>query len=293
MNTTLYQDKDVKLSFKKQYFALKNHINTLMWKNDFYYDLDKNLNPTGPELLSAYFTLLAKISNEEELEIMISHLKNPKMFATENPFPTIPVKNKKFSKDGNGFYGGVSSILTFITIKAIEASGDIAFAKEATLKHAFFILDAEHLKSKDIPGDFWDVYKPNSEGPSIIWNNVKKTSFTLPRQHFVPALGLIAITLFIEIIIGLDVSMSQKIVCWTLDDYEILGIKNFYLKKNYISLECMKENDEWVIKFQNEKLYYLHLHIIKKHIYTEISLSSGPSKYLLSKIQNNENESFK
>ena len=255
-----------------------------MWHDDFYYDLDKDLKPVGPELISAYFTLLARLSNEDELQTMLSHLRNPKMFATENPFPTIPVKNKKFSKDGNGFYGGVSSILTFIAIKAIEASGDMALAKECTLKHAFFILEAEHYSAKGIPADFWDLYKPNTEGPSLLWTNPKHTQFTLPRQHFVPALGLIAITLFIEIIIGFDISMSQKIVTWVLDDYELLGIKNFYLKKNYISLECTKENDTWVIKLNSDKLYYLHLIILNQKIDKNLPIPAGKCSLLPEKF---------
>ncbi len=278
------KDKDAKLSFRKQYFALKSRINKLMWHNDFYYDLDANGNPIPMEMLSSYFALLARIPDEEKTNILISHLKDPKMFGTDNPFPSVPVRCKRFSKDGNGFYGGVSSALTFIAIKAAEAAGEFSFAKECTLKHAFCMIESQLLSDKKIPDGLWEVYKPNSEGPSLYFANPKRTAYELPRQDFLPVIGVAVITLFIENVIGFSVDMFLKTVTWTLESYDQVGIENYYLKKNYISMECTRENERWEIRLNSDKLYYLKVRILGERIEKELSIPAGRCSLLPEKF---------
>ncbi len=278
------KDKETKLFFRKQYYALKSRINRMMWHNDFYYDLDASANPVPIEMLSSYFALLAKIPDEEKTNILLGHLKDPKMFGTDNPFPTIPVRHKRFSKDGNGFYGGVSSALTFITVKAIESAGDFSFAKETSLKHAFCMIESQLLVDKKIPACLWEVYKPNSEGPSLYFTNAKRTSYDLPRQDFLPAVGVIVITLFIENVIGFAVDMFLKTVTWTLESYDQVGIENYYLKKNYISMECTRANERWEIRLNSDKLYYLKVRILSENVEKELSIPAGRCSLLPEKF---------
>ena len=281
----ILKDKDLKLYYKKQNVSLKNRMNRMMWHNDFYLDLDKDANViTGSENIGAYFALLGNICDFERAEIMIAALSDKKMFATENPFPTIPVKNKRFNKDGNGFYGGVSSVLTFIVIKALASYKEDALAKEFALKHIFCIIDSDMLDDKKIPPDVWEVYKPNDEGPSLIFNNAKHSSYELPRRHFLPALGIMTITLLVENIVGFEVMMPLKSVKWTLVDYDHVGISNYYMKKNYISLECVRTDSRWEIHLDSEKLYYLTIEILGKDKKKNLSIPAGKCSILPDKF---------
>ncbi|HAL18553.1 MAG TPA: hypothetical protein DCO86_02875, partial [Spirochaetaceae bacterium] len=137
---------------------------------------------------------------------------------------------------------------------------------------------------KKIPDGLWEVYKPNSEGPSLYFANPKRTAYELPRQDFLPVIGVAVITLFIENVIGFSVDMFLKTVTWTLESYDQVGIENYYLKKNYISMECTRENERWEIRLNSDKLYYLKVRILGERIEKELSIPAGRCSLLPEKF---------
>ena len=66
----IMNDKELGFRFKRQYFSLKTRINTLMWDPDdrIYYDLDADEKRIKVKTIAAFWTLLAKIPNDDRAE---------------------------------------------------------------------------------------------------------------------------------------------------------------------------------------------------------------------------------
>lgn len=276
----ILNDKELSFRYKRLYFSLKTRINSLMWDPDdfFYYDLDVKEKRTKRKHIGAYWTLLAEIPNEERADGFIAHLSDPKMFGTENPFPTIPVSDADFSENGNGYRGGVVPFNTYMVVKGLEQYNQFEFARECAIRHLYFILDTLHPEGEET-GDVWEAYLPGKEGPSIC-----KDIPNFPKRRFIPMLGLITITLMIEDIIGLVISLPRKTVDWTMTSLEAMGIEGLSLKRNKITILSNKQARGWEIRLESEKLYYFTIEILAEKKKKTLPIPSGKCSMLIDKL---------
>jgi Neutral trehalase len=273
-------DKELSFRYKRIYFSLKTRISSMMWDSDsrFYYDLDENEVQIRNKHLGAYWTLLAEIPNDETAMYMINHLQNPEEFGTENPFPMLPVSSPYYSEKGDGYRGGVVPFFNYIVIKGLMKYNSFIFARECAIRHLYFILDTLHPDS-DKMGDVWEVYRPMQEGPSISDN----PSFS-NKNHYIAMLGLMTITLIIENIIGLDISLPRKTVNWTMQSLEAMGIEHLSLKKNDITILSNKSAKDWEIRLESEKLYYFTIEILDENRKKTLPIPSGKCSLLIEKL---------
>lgn len=276
----ILNDKELSFRYKRLYFSLKTRINSLMWDSDdhFYYDLDVKEKRTKRKHIGAYWTLLAEIPNEERADGFIAHLSDPEMFGTENPFPTIPVSDPDFSELGNGYRGGVVPFNTYMVVKGLEQYGEFEFARECSIRHLYFILDTLHPDGEET-GDVWEAYQPTKEGPSIC-NDIPD----FPTKRFIPMTGLITITLMIEDIIGLVISLPRKTVDWTMTTLEAMGIEGLSLKRNMITILSNKQPRGWEIRLESEKLYYFTIEILAEKKKKTLPIPSGKCSMLIDKL---------
>lgn len=275
----ILNDKELAFRYKRVYFALKTRINSMMWsaEDHFYYDLDENGGIVRNKHFGAFWTLLAEIPNDEYAAYLIEELKDDKEFGTDNPFPSVPVSSKYFSQDGNGFCGGVSSFMTYIIIKGLINYDSFIFARECAIRHMYFVLDTLH-PGEDKIGDAWEYYKPLIDGPAVCPDGVEN------RKRCLPSIGLVAITLVIENIIGLDISLPRKTVYWTMQDLEEMGIEQLSLKKNDITIISHKNQRGWEIRLESEKLYYFTIHILEEDKKKTLPIPSGKCSMLIDKL---------
>jgi neutral trehalase len=276
----ILNDKELSFRYKRLYFSLKTRINSLMWDPDdnFYYDLDVKGNRLKRKHIGAYWTLLAEIPNEERADKMIDLLSDPHSFGTENPFPTIPVDDPDFSEQGNGYRGGVVPFCSFVVIKGLERYGKFEFARECAIRHLYFILDTLHPDGEET-GDVWEAYLPLKEGPSVC-----SSIPDFPRRRFLPMVGLVTITLMIEDIIGLVISLPRKTVDWTMTNLEAMGIEGLSLKRNLITILSNKQPRGWEIRLESEKLYYFTIEILAEHKKKTLPIPSGKCSMLIDKL---------
>ncbi len=276
----ILNDKELSFRYKRLYFSLKTRINSMMWNGEdkFYYDLDIKENQIKRKHIGSYWTLLAEVPNEERADGFIAHLKDPKMFGTENPFPTIPVSDKDFSEDGNGYNGGVVPFSTYMVVKGLGQYNQFEFARECAIRHLYFILDTLHPDGQE-NGDIWEAYLPNREGPSLC---PSKKNF--PKRRFLPMVGLITITLMIEDIIGLVISLPRKTVDWTMTSLEVMGIEGLSLKRNMITILSNKQPRGWEIRLESEKLYYFTIEILGENKKKTLPIPSGKCSMLIDKL---------
>jgi len=222
--------------------------------------------------------LLAEIPNEERAEAMIAKLTDPDSFGTENPFPCLPVDDPDYSENGNGFNGAVVPYNTFMVVKGLERYGKFEFARECAIRHLYFILDTLHPDTEQ-PGDVWEAYLPFKEGPSV---DPSRADF--PRRRYMPAVALITVTLMIEDIIGLVISLPRKTVDWTMTNLEAMGIEGLSLKRNLITILSNKQPRGWEIRLESEKLYYFTIEILAENKKKTLPIPSGKCSMLIDKL---------
>ena len=275
----ILNDKELSFRYKRVYFALKTRINSMMWSSDdnFYYDLDENGEIIRNKHIGAYWTLLAEIPNEDYAQFLIEDLKDDKEFGSDNPFPSVPVSSKYFDENGNGYCGGVSSFMTYIVIKGLMNYDSFIFARECAIRHLYFILDTLH-PGEEKQGHAWEIYKPFVEGPATCPEGV------VNKKKYLPSIGLVTITLCIENIIGLDISLPRKTVNWTMQNLEAMGIEELSLKKNNITILSNKNQRGWEIRLESEKLYYFTISILDEDKKKTLPIPSGKCSILIDKL---------
>lgn len=142
----------------------------------------------------------------------------------------------------------------------------------------YFLLDTLHPDTDQI-GDLWEAYLPNKEGPS-------KTDEIegFPRRRLMHYAGLATITLMIENIIGLDISLPRKTVDWVMPSLEVMGIENLSLKRNTITILSNKTDRGWEIRLESEKLYYFTIEVLNEKKKKTLPIPSGKCSMLIDKM---------
>jgi neutral trehalase len=275
----ILNDKEISFRYKRHYFTLKTRINTMMWneKAGIYFDLDKKGEQIPKKTIAAFWTLLAEIPNEAKADALIEHLQNPNTFGLENPFPSLAGDEPDFDKTGGGFKGSVFPPFTFMVIKGLEKYAFYELARECSIRHLYYMLDTLHPEGKE-KGTVWEAYAPRNEGPAKWSGNP-----AFPKPLFLPYTALSTITLMIENVIGLYISLPRKTVDWIIPTLEIMGIENLSLKRNMITILSNKSGRGWEIRLESEKLYYFTIEIIGKKKKT-LPIPSGKCSMLIDKL---------
>jgi neutral trehalase len=276
----ILNDKDVSFRYKRNYFSLKTRINSLMWNDEdgFYYDLDKSGEQIRVKSIAGFWTLLAELPTEERAGRLIQKLKDPKTFGLENPFPTLSGDEPGFDERGMGFRGSVYPVFTFMVIKGLEKYERFELARECAIRHLYYMLDTLHPDGK-AKGNLFEAYAPRKEGPAQ-WPG--KENF--PRPLYLPYVGLASITLMIENVIGLSISLPRKTVDWTIPTLEIMGIEDLSLKRNMITILSNKSGRGWEIRLESEKLYYFTISILGDGKKKTLPIPSGKCSMLIEKL---------
>ena len=275
----ILNDKEIAFNYKRHYFSLKTKINQNMWNEDsgFYFDLDENMEQLKVKTIAAFWSLIAELPNDVKFEKLLAHLKNPKSFGTDNPFPSLAVDEPNFNAKGNGFCGSVFPYLTFMVIKGLEKYSAYELARAASIRHLYSILDALHPDGKT-QGNVYEAYNPTQEGAAM-WEGNEQ----FPTAMYIPYVGLSTISLMIENIVGLYISLPRKTVAWVVPTLETMGIENLALKRNLITILSNKSNRGWEIRLESEKLYYFTIDILNKKRKT-LPIPSGKCSMLIDKL---------
>jgi len=291
----ILNDKEASFQFKRSYFSLKTRINSLMWSSEdgFYYDLDKDEKQVKTKTVGGYWPLLAEIPNEDRAERLIAHLKDPKAFGTEHPFPTLAADHPDYDKRGGGYRGSVIPTFTYMVIKGLEKYNQYELARDCAIRHLYFVLDSMHQNGngeedaeeraerhggKEQRPTIWEAYQPQGEGKAV-WPGRPEW----PRPQLLAYAGLSTVALMIENIVGLYISLPRKTVDWIIPNLEIMGIENLSLKRNLVTILSNKSGRGWEIHMESEKLYYFTINVLGKKKKT-LPIPSGKCSMLIDKI---------
>ena len=276
----IMNDKELSFMYKKAYFSLKTRINSMMWdqKTGFYHDLDKDEKILPQKTIAGFWPLLAEIPNADRAETLIAHLTNKKTFGTDHPFPTLSADSRDFKESGEGYKGSVFPAMNFMVIKGLEKYQRYDLARECSIRHLYYILEALTPENKKEKGDLYEAYLPCKEGKASL-----KGKPHFPRPRYLQTVALSTIALMIENVIGLLISLPRKTVDWIIPNLEIMGIENLSLKRNLITILSNKSNRGWEIQMESEKLYYFTINILEQKKKT-LPIPSGRCSMLIDKL---------
>jgi neutral trehalase len=271
-------DKEVAFRYKREYFALKTRIQSLMWSEEdsIYYDLDRYSHQLKVKTIAAFWTLLAEIPSEDKARRLIGHLTNPQTFGGSHPFPSLAADEALYDPHGGGYRGSVLPFVNYAIIKGLERYGKIDLAREFALRHLFAMHDV--LVPDKGMGDLWDAYAPEHEAPAK-WHG--KGGF--PRKSYLPFAALSTVALVIENVLGLTISLPRKTVDWTLPVLEGMGIDNLTLRRNLVSIQTHNSDRGWEVRLESEKLYYLAIRVLGRRRKT-LPIPSGKCGILVDKL---------
>ena len=276
----ILNDKELSFRYKRQYFSIKTRINSRMWNDDmgFYLDLDESGKQLPVKTIAGFWTLLAEIPNEDKANRLIDHLKNPDTFGAENPFPSVALDEESFDERGMGFKGSVSPAFTFMIVKGLEKFARYDLARECSIRHLYYMLDTLHPEGKH-KGNLYEAYLPRRDGPAH-WPGKKGW----PRPLYLAHAALSTVTLIIENVIGLYISLPRKTVDWIVPAMEIMGIEDLSLKRNMITILSNKSGRGWEIRLESEKLYYFTVNVLDEGKKKTLPIPSGKCSMLIDKL---------
>ena len=276
----ILNDKELSFQYKKMYFSLKTRINSMMWneKTGFYHDLDKSEQMLPQKTIAGFWPLLAEIPNADKADKLIDHLTNPKTFGTDHPFPSLSADSPDFKESGEGYRGSVFPAMNFMVIKGLEKYQRYDLARECSIRHLYYILEALSPNDSKVKGDLFEAYLPTKEGRANLRGH---SNFARPRS--LQTVGLSTIALMIENVIGLIISLPRKTVDWVIPNLEIMGIENLSLKRNLITILSNKSLRGWEIQMESEKLYYFTINILDQKKKT-LPIPSGKCSMLIEKL---------
>ena len=140
------------------------------------------------------------------------------------------------------------------------------------------MLDTLHPEGNK-KGNIYEAYLPQKDGPAEM-----KGDDTFPRPMYLTYSALSAITLMIENIVGLYISLPRKTVDWIIPTLEIMGIENLSLKRNVITILSNKSGRGWEIRLESEKLYYFTINILSENKKKTLPIPSGKCSMLIDKL---------
>lgn len=270
-------NNDIEKEFGIHYEHIKKLVNKLLWDSEtgFYYDLTEQNNLSPTMHIGAYWTLLSEIIPKQNLNIFLTHLKNPDAFWRKHLIPTLAANQPEYNSNGHYWLGGVWAPTNYMVIQGLKKynqnslADSIAFNHLQNVANIYFNFTPEEEKiafEERYDDDYktiWECYAPDYETPAARWDN---TFYS--RQDFVGWSGLAPISILIENVLGFEILGNKNQIRWTLKRNDIFGIKNIQLGDQKVDLICEPMNDKQKISIKCEKPFELEIiKGIEKHIF--------------------------
>ncbi len=249
-------------SEKEKYFLemaqnIAERINNYMWdeKQGIYFDIDQWGERMGIKHIGLFWPLLAGITSKDQEAKLIAHLKNPKEFNTDLPFPALSKDNPKFKPLGNYWRGGVWAPTNFMVIKGLQERAHEDEATEFSDRYLKGLSEVFRYTNT-----LWEAYAPMKSPPRIArkFGELDESQFgpivftparvvmgvANVKRDFVGWTGIGPINLFLENLIGIRRDVSENKIFWRLGPLHRHGIENLPFGKGFISLVSEKRESE-------------------------------------------------
>ncbi len=201
---------DEAAEWHRRYEAAKETANRLYWDetDGFYYDIRANdLAKVKVPTIASYWPVLAEMADARQRERMFAQLEDDARFGGLVPTPSLARSDADFDPEGGYWRGSVWLPTTYMTLKALDAGGEYARARQTALKLV------EHLYRtyrEFEPHTIWECYSPTAPKPAT-----GKRSGKFVRPDFCGWSALGPISIFLEDVIGIKSAnaFTRTLVC--------------------------------------------------------------------------------
>ncbi|NJM93378.1 MAG: hypothetical protein HC842_00820 [Cytophagales bacterium] len=210
-------------------------VNLWMWdeRDQLYYDVNDKGSLIRWKTIASFWPMLSGISGPEQNEMMARHLFDTASFWRKTPFPSLAADMPYYHPMGRYWQGGVWAPCNYMVIKGLENAGFDSLAHVASLKYLHSIYQV-YASSRTL----WECYAPDSLSPAY-----GEYTDQWVHRDFAGWTALAPISLFIENIIGINVRVPEKKICWSPRSTKRAGIKNLALGNKRVSLIYHPETD--------------------------------------------------
>jgi glycogen debranching enzyme len=205
-------DKSQSERFQKRASEIAVLINKWMWNKEdgLYYDVDDAGNQVKRKTIASFWPMLANIVPKENINSLVSNLKDPKTFWRTNVFPTLSADDPAYESNGGYWHGAIWAPTNMAVIKGLDKYKLYGVSYKASLRYVS-VMSEVFRKT----GTVWENYAPDSldKGKPA-------------RGKFVGWSGCGPIALLIEDIIGINCNAYSKSIQWNIHRLDRHGIEN-------------------------------------------------------------------
>lgn len=257
--------KEKSAAYKIKAGEIGERINKFMWNEEdgLYYDLDDKGEQIKRKTSACFWPMLAGITDEAKANKLVRNLRNPKLFWTKIPFPTLSADDKDYRGEGEYWLGSVWAPTNVMIIKGLEKCGYHGFEEFAALSAEAYLDGMTAVFKKT--GTIWENY--SSEAYS---------SGSISKPDFVGWSGCGPIELLIENIIGIRPEGAKNKITWLLNRIDRHGIENLTFGDVNVSLVCRKRESITsgaIIEIESSKPF--ELEVIKNDLKKNFKLVAG------------------
>lgn len=281
-----YTEDDI--HFARLRDSINKSINTFLWdtENKCYSDLARSGKHTGVRHIGGFWTLLSGAATGDRLEQILSDIDNPRYFRRKHRLPALSASDSLYSSRGLYWLGGVWAPTNFMVVKGLEVNGKFEKARELAVNHLtniYRVYASAKLKPEQIPYEeryqdkyntIWECYSPDLELPATRWDN---TFYS--RQDFTGWSALGPVRMLMDYIIGIYVDGVNNTIVWNLPDEDIVGLENFTLAGEKISLLAERSGSSYKITAACSKPFMLKA--VKNNVTRFIEVLPGSESFIV------------
>ncbi len=274
--------------FKNKYKLISQRIQKKLWNNDFgfFYDISLEGEQSRVKTIASFWPLLAKIPNEQQAEKLIQHLSDTTEFFRPHLFPSVAADEECYDPEGFYWRGGVWSSTNYMVLKGLCQYEKYNFSNLAAWNHLENVADVfanPDLINKNKVADnndnynnsIWELYSAENNEPGTRWDD---EYYGMPNA--VEYSGLASVAMVIEDIIGFDIDIPGKKICWRITMDNSHGMKNLQFGNNKFSLWCEDRKDgklPFIVHGQTDFSVTIEFQLPTEHF--EINFSPGPIEF--------------
>ncbi len=140
--------------------TLTGYINTHMWSNGFYHDLDRHGQPLSARHIGAYWTLLAAVVPPEYLDTFVTTLEDANSFNRVHRVPALAANHIDYNPDGGYWRGSVWPPTNYMVLRGLTANNQDALAFAIAYNHV-----RQVVAVYEATGSLWENYAPERPAP--------------------------------------------------------------------------------------------------------------------------------
>ncbi|MGL1903465.1 MAG: trehalase family glycosidase [Fibrobacterales bacterium] len=208
--------------FEKEHAELAQLINDKMWdsNDNFYYDIDREGEFDPVRTPASFWTMIARVSNEDQTQKMVDHIVDPEEFWTLHHIPTVSKSSRGYESDGGYWNGAVWAPTLYETVKGLEVQGHKDLAKKVSVNH--------------IQNLYWVYVDSNSLFEN--YHQESAHSGFKSKKDFVGWTGVGPIACLIENVMGFHAFGPSDSLDWDLTLAEHHGLENFKFGDNTVTI---------------------------------------------------------